>query len=789
MTIIINSGATRRELSDEDAIKLTSGKDFWHSESVAGIPAIRMSDGPHGLRYQAQASDHLGINEAVPATAFPTASASASSWDPSLLNQMGAAIAQEARSLSVDVVLGPGVNIKRNPLGGRNFEYFSEDPLLAGTLATAWIQGLQANGVGASIKHFAGNSQETARLRSDSLIDATALHELYLEAFRLAVTNSQPETLMIAYNLLNGTYMSDHDYLLDTVLRKQWGFEGAVISDWGALNDKVAALNAGTDLEMPSSAHLFDKPALKALKKGTLARTNLTRAATNIATVADRERPTFAGDRDALLAKHADLAQRIEENAAVLLKNDGILPLQPGRKLAVVGALAEKTRIQGAGSSHITTPQSISILDGLKAAGHDVHFASGYSLTGTGDQALANSAVDVARQADDVIVALGLPATAEAEGSDRKSLALPADQVALLDAVATANPNVVVLLVAGSVITTTWAQEAKAVLNLFLGGEAVGAAAERLLFGAVSPSGKLAETYPLRYEDVPSSALYGHDPLSVPYAESLYVGYRYYDKAQVPVAYPFGFGLSYTAFALSDAQLSASQFTAADQSLQVTLAVRNTGDVAGAEVIQVYVGQDDQAQLTPKQSLAAFRKVWLQPDEQQTITLTLLARAFSRWDEPKQQFTLAGGGWHVFVGTSSRNISATLPLTVAVPALQIAAPAWYQHPSGLPSVQDFSTLSGLATTPARVPQPGTFTRLSIPRDLAKHSLIARKVAEMVIANMQKNDGTAPDSPEGRFLATIVWDTPLVRLAQQSGGSLKLWMVDFLVALANHGKKA
>lgn len=789
MTISIQSGTARHDLSDQEAIKLTSGQDFWRSEAVAGIPAIRMSDGPHGLRYQAQAVDHLGINEAVPATAFPTASASASSWDPSLLKQMGAAIAEEARSLNVDVVLGPGVNIKRNPLGGRNFEYFSEDPLLAGTLATAWIQGLQAHGVGASLKHYAGNSQETDRLRSDSLIDATALHELYLEAFRMAVTQSQPETVMIAYNLLNGTYMSDHQYLLNTVLRGQWGFHGAVVSDWGALNDKVAALNAGTDLEMPSSGHLFDKPALAALKHGQLKHTALTRAVTNIATLAQRKRPAFEGAREALLQAHLGLAQQIEENSAVLMKNDGLLPLHAKRKLAVIGALAKQTRIQGAGSSHITTPQTISILAGLQAAGHACTYAPGYALDHMADPGLVEAAQAAAQAAEDVIMVLGLPATAEAEGSDRSDLALPAAQVALLHAVAQVNPNIVVVLVAGSVVTTEWAADAKAVLNLFLGGEAVGAAAERLLFGAVSPSGKLAETYPLKYQDVPSSALYGKQPLSVPYAESLYVGYRYYDKARQAVAFPFGFGLSYTTFALRQVRLSAAQLNATDQGLSVTVNVTNTGSLRGAEVIQVYVSADDQDQLVPLQTLAAFKKVWLDPGAAQTITIPLPKRAFCRWDDAQQRFTLAGGAWHVNVGTSSRDLPATLALTVDAPAFRIDAPAWYRQPKGLPNVEAFSAFSGLQPATQRPPRPGDFTRLSVPRDLAKFSMVARLVAKAVIANMQKNDGTAPDSPEGQFLATIVWDTPLVRLAQQSGGSLKLWMVNLLVGLANHGKSA
>ncbi|WP_125704241.1 beta-glucosidase family protein [Lacticaseibacillus daqingensis] len=788
MTITIDNNATLHELTDAAAVKLTSGEDFWRTEALGGIPSFRLSDGPHGLRYQATVADHLGINEAAVATAFPTASASASSWAPALLTQMGRAIADEARAMGVDVVLGPGVNIKRNPLGGRNFEYFSEDPLLAGLLGAAWINGLQSGGVGASLKHFAGNSQETARLRADSLIDATALHELYLEAFRIAVTTSQPETVMTAYNLLNGVYMSDHAYLLQTVLRGQWEFDGAVVSDWGGLNDKVASLNAGTDLEMPSSGHLFDRQALAALHAGTLTRANLTRAVTKIAAVATRKRPAAPRPMAELLQEHAALAQTIEEASAVLMKNTGVLPLTPGRRLGLIGALAAQTRIQGAGSSHITTPKSTSIRAGLEAAGHAPAYAPGYALSGQAAPALVADAVRVARASDDVVVVLGLPDTAEAEGTDRTTMALPADQVALLHAVAEVNANVVVLLVAGTVVGTEWAGDAAAILNLFLGGEAVGEAATRLLFGAVTPSGKLAETYPLNYADVPSSGTFGVNPVSVPYAESLYVGYRYYDKAQQAVAFPFGFGLSYTTFALTDAHLTRPLLTPDEAALTVTVTVENTGTVRGAEVVQVYVGDTMQAQLAPQKSLAAFQKVWLVPGERQTLTLTLPARAFSRWDEANQAFKLAGGAWQVFVGTSSRDIAATLPLTVAAPVFHLAAPAWYQAPVGQPPLAAFTALSGLTPAPDVAPQPGQFTRLSVPRDLAQYSWVARRVAQSVIASMQRKDHVTPTSPEGQFLATIVWDTPIIRLAQQSGGSLKVWMVTLLVWLANHGRR-
>lgn len=789
MAITIGSGTTTHQMTDAEAIKLTSGHDFWSSEAIAGVPPIRMSDGPHGLRYQALAADHLGINEAVEATAFPTASASASSWDVDLLKQMGQAIALEARAMKVDVVLGPGVNIKRNPLGGRNFEYFSEDPLLAGSLGAAWIEGLQANGVGASLKHFAGNNQETARLRSDSLIDATALHELYLEAFRIAVTQAQPETVMIAYNLLNGTYMSDHTYLLDQVLRQQWGFNGLVVSDWGALNDKTTALNAGTDLEMPSSNHLFDRQAVQALATGKLKRSSLTRAVNNIAQVADRQRPTFDGSRPELLQTNAKLAQTIEEQSAVLMKNDGLLPLRAGAQIALIGALARTTRIQGAGSSHITTPQAISIEAGLKAAGHDFEFALGYPLDGADAPQLITKAVATAQAADQVILVLGLPDTAEAEGADRTSMSLPANQLALLDAVAAVNANIVVLLIAGSVVDTTWAKKVHAVLNLFLGGEQVGAAAERLLFGAISPSGKLAETYPLHYADVPSSELFGKQPQSVPYVESLYVGYRYFDKAKLPVAFPFGYGLSYTTFTLSDITLNVGELATTADQVTVSATVTNTGTMRGAEVVQVYVGDTRQNQLAPQRSLATFQKVWLDAGEQATITLTIPRHSFERWDESTQQFVVAGGDWLVSVGTSSRDLIKTLALKVVGPDLVVNAPDWYQAPLGLPKRADFVALTHLSELPVVPPAiPGQFTRLSVPRDMAKYSRIVFKLSKIVIANMQKNDHVTPNSPEGQFLETIVWDTPLIRLAQQSGGSLKLWLVDTLVWLANHGRK-
>lgn len=784
MTINIGAGSNQHSLTDQDAIALTSGHDFWTTESRAGIPSIRLSDGPHGLRFQAKAGDHLGLNEAAVATAFPTASASASSWDPNLLKAMGRAIAQEARHYQVDVVLGPGVNVKRNPLGGRNFEYFAEDPLLAGHLAAAWINGLQSAGVSASLKHFAGNSQETDRLRSNSLIDPVALHELYLEAFRLAVTLAQPDTVMTAYNQVNGTYMSDHQYLLNDVLRGQWGFKGLVVTDWGGLNDKVAALNAGTDLEMPSSGHLFDRQAEIALASGQLERTALTRAVSNIAHLADQSRPA-GGNQQALLTEHADLAQAIAEQSAVLMKNDGLLPFTAEQPLTVIGALAADTRIQGAGSSHITTPETTSILAGLQAAGREVTYEAGYQLDGQPDDKLLQAAIAAAKQPHPVVLVVGLPDTAEAEGRDRQSLSLPANQEAVIAAVTAANPRVVVVLVAGSVVTMPWATRAAAILNVFLGGERVGAATERLLFGAISPSGKLAESYILRYSDVPAQQF--GQPLDVPYRESLYVGYRYYDKAALAVAFPFGFGLSYTHFRLDNITVPERTVTAATKHIPVQVTLTNTGSCRGAEVLQVYTGQLDQAQLTPLRALAAFQKVWLAPGEQATVTLQVPRHAFERWQEAKQAFQLAGGAWSLSVGTSSRDLQPPVAITVAAPTAKISVPSWYQQPQGKPSAADFKALSGL-TPQTPVARPGTFTRLSTPRTLAQYSRTINALAKVIIGNMQHKEAADPHSPAGEFLATIVWDTPLIRLAQQSGGSLKLWQVDWLVRRANHSRR-
>lgn len=772
-------------LTAAEQIKLVSGHDYWRTEAIPakGIRPIQMSDGPHGLRYQDAATDNLGLNQSAPATAFPTASAVANSWDPTLLYQMGQAIANEAKHLGVDVVLGPGVNIKRNPLGGRNFEYFSEDPYLAGTLATAWINGLQDNGVAASLKHFAGNNQESYRLLSNSLIDPQALHELYLEAFRLAVTQAHPATVMAAYNLINGTYMSDHRYLLNDVLRGQWGFKGLVVTDWGGLNDPVKALEAGTDLEMPGDKH-YHAPALtKALRTGQLDPIALRRAAGKIIALAARPHHEPGGDNTALLATNADIAQHIAAHSAVLLKNNGALPLTATDQVLVLGEMAAKTRYQGAGSSHINAPATTSLTAGLQAAGVVFDYLPGYQLTGQAAPALATAAVNAARTAGKVIIAVGLPANAETEGMDRHTMALPENQNALIDAVTAVNDQVIVVLVAGAPVELPWRAQLNALLALYLNGERTGAAAAQLLTGAINPSGKLAESYPVTYADVPSADRFGQQPTSVPYAESLYVGYRYYDKANVTVAYPFGFGLSYTTFALRAATLTASTVDRTTPALGLSVTVANTGSRAGETVVQVYVGDTAQARLTPQKALKAFTKVTIPAGETLTTTLTIPQQAFREWAEASQSWVLYDSHQQIFVGTSSRDIAFALPVTVNGPSRPATtSPAWYRQPTGHPTVADFTALAGLRPTRRPVFRPGEYTPMNTPAELSAHSLIVRGLVETVIKHQTAK--LDPLSPEAEFMRATVLTTPLVRLAQQTEGALPQWLVERLVALAN-----
>src|SRR3954452_9718007 len=613
-------------LTLEEKAALLSGRDFWSTKPVDGLPAVVLTDGPHGVRRQAGDFDALGIFENLPATCFPPAVAVGSSWDPSVAERIGAAIATEARALGVPVVLGPGVNIKRSPLCGRNFEYYSEDPLLAGMLGAAHVRGQQGEGVGASVKHFAANNQETQRMQVSADVDERTLREIYLPAFERVVTEARPATVMCAYNKVNGVYASQHRWLLTEVLREEWGFRGAVVSDWGAVDDRVAALEAGLDLQMPGDHGAGNALVVDAVRAGRLDESVVDRSVRRVAALAELvTEPTAGFDVEA----HHALARELAAGCAVLLKNDGgALPLTAGARIAVVGEFARTPRFQGGGSSHVNATRVDDALTAL--ADLQPAFAPGFTLDGSGDAAaLREEAVAVARDAEVAVLFAGLAETDESEGFDRTTIDLPAAQVELIRAVAAVAARTVVVLSAGSVVSLEgWHDDVDAVLAGFLLGQAGGSALAALLTGRANPSGRLAETIPLRLADTPSHLNFPGEQGHVRYGEGVMVGYRHYSTVGRPVRYPFGHGLSYTTFETSDLQVRTTGAAGAT----VTLTVTNTGERAGRHVVQVYVATTAGPVRRPARELRAFTKVSLGPGESTSLAFELDRRAFAYWD-------------------------------------------------------------------------------------------------------------------------------------------------------------
>lgn len=676
------------QLTLDEKAALCLGSDFWHTAPVErlGIPAITLSDGPHGLRRQPEEGDHAGVSGSLPATCFPTASALGSSFDTELVRRIGQALGVEARAQGVQVVLGPGINIKRSPLCGRNFEYFSEDPLVSGALGAALVEGIQSQGVGASVKHYAANNQETDRLRVSADVDERTLREIYLPGFERVVKQAAPWTVMCAYNKVNGTYASEHRWLLTDVLRDDWGFDGLVVSDWGAVHDRVAALAAGLDLEMPPNLGLSDAAIVAAVRAGALDEDLLDLAAARVLGLVDRalERggadpapaataPGFDAD-----AHHA-LARAAATECAVLLKNEHkILPLQPsaGETIAVIGEFARTPRYQGAGSSQVNPTRVDAALDALRAAvpdGIEVLFEPGFGLGNTEiDTQLADDAVALAARATTVVVFLGLPASDESEGFDRDHIDLPADQIALLTRLAEVNERIVVVLANGSAVRLSgWEAQAAAVLECWLSGQAAGAAAADLLLGIANPSGRLAESLPLRLEDTPSFLSFPGEHGHVRYGEGIFVGYRGYDALDREVSYPFGHGLSYTSFAYADLDVQVSgEVSAGNLALTATCRITNTGDREGKEVVQLYVGDPAAAVARPPRELRAFAKVALAPGERETVTFRLDARDLSYWSTTASGWVLEPGEFMLTIGASSRDLRLTTTTEVPGPALR-----------------------------------------------------------------------------------------------------------------------
>ena len=655
-----NTELLLKELTLEEKCALLSGAETFKTRGMPqhGIPQIWLSDGPHGLRKQAGESDHLGLNPSVPATCFPTASAVANSWDTALGEEIGAALGEEAAAQEVSVVLGPGLNMKRNPLCGRSFEYFSEDPYLAGKLAAGYIRGIQSKGVAACPKHFAVNSQETRRMASDSLVDERTLQEIYLTGFEIAVKEGHPRSIMSSYNLVNGTYANENKHLLMEILRDEWGFDGAVITDWGGSNDHALGVKNGSTLEMPAPGGDSVRELLAAVESGKISESDIdARLSELLPLVFDTKAALDAAPRAFDAAAHHALARRAAEESLVLLKNEGaLLPLAAGSKVAVIGDFAKNPRYQGAGSSMVNSTQVDVLLDKLIDSELNViGYQQGFDRHGKPDAALQESACELAAQANAVILCMGLDEIAESEGLDRSNLRLAQNQVDLLQAVKAVNPKIVVVLYSGSVVETPWLDNCQALLYAALGGQAGAGAVADALIGKVNPCGKLAETWPLTYADVPSAADFATRRKTVAYREGLYIGYRYFTTAEKAVRFPFGYGMSYTTFAYSD--------MAADEQ-GVSLTVTNTGSVAGTEIVQLYVAKKNSEIFRPARELKGFARVTLAPGEKQRITIALDDKAFRFRNVKSNRWEIEGGEYELLVGASVEDIRLCEKITV-----------------------------------------------------------------------------------------------------------------------------
>ena len=645
------------EMTLEEKAGMCSGKDFWHLKGAErlGIPAVMVSDGPHGLRKQAEEADHLGLNESIKAVCFPTACATACSFDRDLLEEMGERIGDECQAENLSVILGPAVNIKRSPLCGRNFEYFSEDPYLASQMAAAHIKGVQSKNVGTSIKHFAANNQEHRRMSCSSEIDERTLREIYLAAFETAIKEAKPDTVMCSYNRINGEFASENHWLLTEVLRDQWGFEGYVMSDWGAVNDRVKGLKAGLELEMPGSGGNTDKEIVEAVKNGELEESVLDRAVERILNIVFKFTDNRQEGKFDLEEDHK-LAAKIAGESMVLLKNEGVLPIPvQGKKIAFIGKFAETPRFQGGGSSHINSFKITSALEAVKDVAQ-VTYAQGYDVKeDVIDQVMLDQAVEVAKEADVAVIFAGLPDAFESEGYDRSHMRMPDCQNTLISEIAKVQENIVVVLHNGSPVEMPWADQVKGILEAYLGGQAVGQAEVDILFGKVNPSGKLAETIPYKLSDNPSYLNFPGDGQKVEYKEGVFVGYRYYDAKEMPVRYPFGYGLSYTTFEYKDLQLSADKIKDTDK-LKVRLKVKNTGNRAGKEIVQLYVADKTGAASRPVKELRNFVKVELQPQEEKTVEMELDKRSFAWYNTDIHDWYAASGEYEILAAASSRDI-------------------------------------------------------------------------------------------------------------------------------------
>ncbi len=781
------------KLTLEEKVGLCSGEGAWHLKSVprADLPSVMITDGPHGLRKKAPASQGIGLQNSVPATCFPTAVTTACSWDTELIYRMGEALGEECLEEKVSVLLGPGVNMKRSPLCGRNFEYFSEDPLLAGEMAAAFINGVQSKNVGTSLKHFAVNSQERKRMTINEVVDERALREIYLTGFEIAVKKAQPWTVMNAYNRVNGEKCSDSAYLQNTILRDEWGFEGVVVSDWGAANDRVKGLKNGNDLEMPSSGGYNEAKICKAVREGSLAEKYVDIAADRMITLINKSKAAlceYEYNKDA----HHLLASRVCEQSVVLLKNDNsILPLAKDKTVAVIGEMARAPRYQGAGSSLINPTKISDAFDGLISQGYSVTFAPGYSKKEDKlDEMTLRDARTVAAAADSVVLFIGLTEDYESEGYDRKHLELPECHNRLVEEILDVNENVIVVLSGGAPVVMPWLSKVKAVINGYLGGQASGLAIAKIISGQVNPSGKLAETYPLSLEHTPCFNYYPGLDLSAEHRESIYIGYRYYDTAKKDVLFPFGYGLSYTSFEYSALKLSENKIKDSD-TLTVSFRVKNTGSCDGAEIAQLYVRDKESTVFRPDKELRAFSKVFLKKGEEKEIALEISKRAFAYYNINIADWHVESGEFEILIGSSSRDIRLSDTVAVestvdaAIPDYRKTAPSYYTADVQSISDSEFEAILGHSIPEATVSPDKRITAENALMDARE-----TKWGKVVCNTLIKAVDTFCDEtdPTTDMIKAMALEIPINNFITMSSGVFTEKMCDGLLMILN-GEKA
>lgn len=780
------------EMTLEEKASLCSGHDFWHLKAVErlGLNKIMVTDGPHGLRKQAGDSDHVGLNQSVPATCFPTASATASSWNVNLMNEMGIALGEECLQENVSVILGPGANIKRSPLCGRNFEYISEDPYHTGNMAAALINGVQSKGIGTSLKHYVMNNQEERRMTIDSVVDERTQREIYLPGFEIAVKKAQPWTVMCSYNRVDGTFLSDHHRLLTDVLKEEWGHTGLVVTDWGAMNDRVEGIKAGLELEMPTSHGINDEKIVNAVNDGTLSVEALDKAVERLIELILKSQDALTNDYKYDVEAHHNLARKIAGESAVLLKNDGILPLTSSKKLAIVGEFAKKPRYQGAGSSIINPHKIDNVCDILDEKNINYTYSQGYSIkSARPNDVLIKEAVENSKEAEIVVIFAGLTDDYESEGFDRKHMSLPESHNKLISEITKVNSNIVIVLQNGSPVELPWIDNVNAILEAYLSGQAGAGATVDILFGAINPSGKLAETFPISLKDNSSYNYFPGDTLTVEYRESIYVGYRYYDTAKKDVLFPFGYGLSYTDFEYTNLEIRKKD----DFNYDIKVSIRNIGSVSGSEIVQVYIKNNDSKIFKAEKELASFDKVYLEAGEEKIVTLNLDKRSFAYYNVNISDWHVDSGDYGVLIGASSRdirlseNVSITVNDGVEVPDYTSTLPSYYNLKNEIFKMDDnqFRILLGRDLPKKNRVKGEPFDPTSSLLDV-QEKFLGRMLRNMIINNIKKTFASGEDQVEGNIamMEAIVSEMPLRSLGMMGGDKLPKYFVDAMVLMLN-----